>query len=231
LFVPMKIRERDEARTLRREQGQSIKEIARAVGVAPSSVSRWVNDIELTSAQLAALAIRNPILNAQRNGARVRSARARAKRLAAQAEGRAVARSGDAVHAAACMLYWGEGSKSRNVVELTNSDPAMVVFFMRFLREYFAVSDSRFRVQCNLHADDEQEVRDVEDYWIAALGLSRESLTKSIVNSVSKASLHKRRNMLPYGTCRLTVCSTAIVQHLYGAIQEYGGFERPEWLE
>ena len=51
------------------------------------------------------------------------------------------------------------------------------------------------------------------------------------MNSVSKASLHKRRNMLPYGTCWLTVCSTAIVQHLYGAIQEYGGFDRPEWLD
>jgi hypothetical protein len=50
------------------------------------------------------------------------------------------------------------------------------------------------------------------------------------VNSVSKASLLKRRNTLPHGTCRLTVHSTVIVQHLYGAIQEYGGFDRPEWL-
>ncbi len=226
----MKIRERDEARTLRREQGQSIKEIARAVGVSPSSVSRWVKEIELTPAQLAALAMRNPILHAQRNGARTRSDRARADRLAAQAEGRADARSGDAVHAAACMLYWGEGSKSRNHVQLSNSDPAMVVFFVRFLRDYFAVPDSRIRIQCNLHADDDQQVRDVEDYWVATLGLSRESLTKSTVNSVSKASLHKRRNMLPYGTCRLTVHSTAILQHIYGAIQEYGGFEHQEWL-
>ena len=227
----MKIRERDEARTLRREQGQSIKEIARAVGVAPSSVSRWVKDIELTPDQLAVLALRNPILNAQRNGARTRSAQARTKRLGAQADGRVAARSGNTVHAAACMLYWGEGSKSRNYVQLSNSDPAMVVFFLRFLREYFAVPNSRVRIQCNLHADDQQHVLEVEEYWLAALGLSRESLTKSIVNSVSKASLHKRVNMLPYGTCRLTVCSTPIVQHLYGAIQEYGGFERPEWLE
>ena len=37
-------------------------------------------------------------------------------------------------------------------------------------------------------------------------------------------------NKLPYGTCRLSVHSTAIVQHIYGAIQEYAGFDRPEWL-
>jgi transcriptional regulator with XRE-family HTH domain len=227
----MKIRERDEARTLRREQGQSIKEIARAVGVSHSSVSRWVRDIELTTCQLAALADRNPILNAQRNGARVRSSRARAERQRAQNEGRAAATRGDPVHAAACMLYWGEGSKSRNQVQLSNSDPALVVFFARFLREYFQVPSSRMRVQCNLHAENAAAVVAIEEYWLSELGLTRASLTKSIVNSVSTSSKHKRFRMLPHGTCRLTVSSTAIVQHLYGAIQEYAGFDRPAWLD
>ena len=46
----------------------------------------------------------------------------------------------------------------------------------------------------------------------------------------SKYSQKKRRNKLPYGTCRLCVYSTEITQRLYGAIQEYGGFEREEWL-
>ncbi len=73
----MKTRERDEARTLRRQQGQSIKEIARAVGVSPSSVSYWVRDIELTAKQVEALRARNPILNGQMAGAKARAARAR----------------------------------------------------------------------------------------------------------------------------------------------------------
>ncbi len=55
-------------------------------------------------------------------------------------------------------------------------------------------------------------------------------LTKSTVNVYSKYSQKKRTNKLPYGTCRLSVHSTAIVQHIYGAIQEYAGFDRPEWL-
>jgi len=36
--------------------------------------------------------------------------------------------------------------------------------------------------------------------------------------------------MLPYGTTRVTVHSTRVVQIIYGSIQEYGGFKRPEWL-
>ena len=36
--------------------------------------------------------------------------------------------------------------------------------------------------------------------------------------------------MLPYGTCRISVHNTAILQHIFSAIQEYAGFERQEWL-
>jgi hypothetical protein len=32
------------------------------------------------------------------------------------------------------------------------------------------------------------------------------------------------------GSAALVVCDTSIVQSIYGAIQEYAGFERPEWL-
>jgi len=50
------------------------------------------------------------------------------------------------------------------------------------------------------------------------------------VNVYSRSSQRTRRGKLPYGTCRVTVHDVRIAQHLYGAIQEYGGFERPEWL-
>ncbi len=129
------------------------------------------------------------------------------------------------------MLYWGEGGKSRNTVQLTNSDPAMILLFLRFLRYHFAVSNARVRIQCNVHAADVHRVSEIEDYWLGMLALSRDSLTKTMVNSIPRSSLQKRRNLLPHGTCRLTVGDTAIVQHIYGAIQEYSGTERPEWLD
>src|SRR4051812_21527510 len=39
-----------------------------------------------------------------------------------------------------------------------------------------------------------------------------------------------RRNVYVYGTAAIRVDSTFLVQSIYGAIQEYGGFERPEGL-
>jgi hypothetical protein len=44
----------------------------------------------------------------------------------------------------------------------------------------------------------------------------------------SRASL-RRRPPLVYGTARLVVGSTFLVQSIYGAIQEYARFDRPAW--
>lgn len=129
------------------------------------------------------------------------------------------------------MLHWAEGSKHRNIVQVVNSDPEVLALFVRFLRTYFDAADSALKAMCNLFPDHETHQRQVEDYWLGILALPRSSLTKSIINNYSRASERTRIGRLPYGTCRLTYHSTRAVQHIYGAIQEYAGFERPEWLD
>jgi transposase len=58
MFSIMKTAERELARVLRREQGASIREIAKRIGVSTSSVSQWVRDIELTTEQHEQLLLR-----------------------------------------------------------------------------------------------------------------------------------------------------------------------------
>lgn len=106
----------------------------------------------------------------------------------------------------------------------------MLRFFIGFLRTYFDIGENQFRVWCNLFADHAARQCEIEAFWLDVLELPQACLTKSTVNVYSRHSKRKRLNMLPYGTCRLTVHSTQVLQHIYGAIQEYGGFERPEWL-
>jgi transposase-like protein len=223
----MKTVEREEARRLRREEGRSVKELAALLGVSRSSISLWVRDIELTEDQHTALRRR---MGGRIDGARVNTVRARERHRKAQNDGRAVARRGDVLHAAGCMLYWAEGSRNRHAIEFVNSDPAMVVLFLRFLRDCYAVPDAKVRVTCNLFADHEERQREIEDFWLCELELPRACLRKSTVNRYSKHSKKKRRNKLPFGTCRLNVYDTRLVHEIRGAIQQYGGFDREEWL-
>lgn len=132
---------------------------------------------------------------------------------------------------AGCMLFWAEGSRARNSVYFTNSDPAMVRFFLDFLVKELGVARSAVRIDVNLFADHLHRQRQIEQHWLDTLDLPAACLRASTVNVYSRHSSRKRLNRLPFGTCRLSVHSTQVVQHVYGAIQEYGGFTRPQWLD
>jgi hypothetical protein len=207
-----------------------MKAIAGRLGVALSSVSRWVRDVELTDEQHARLRAANPIYNQQLRGQEGRRASARAVRLAAQEHGRAHARRGDPLHLLGCMLYWAEGSKSRNCVVFVNTDVEMHRAFLRFMRECCDVADQRITLRVNCHLNNGLSLEEIESWWLTQLDLPAACLRSATVNRPSSAS-RWRRNVHVYGTAAVRVDSTFLVQSIYGAIQEYGGFERPEWLD
>ena len=99
------------------------------------------------------------------------------------------------------------------------------------VRTYFNLEDESIKITCNLFADHLERQREIERFWLETLGLPPSSLCKSTINVYSKYSKKKRMNKLPYGTCRVVVSRTRIVQSIFGSIQEYAGFERPAWLE
>jgi len=99
----MKTVEREQARLMRRNEGRSIKEIARLLGVSTSSVSHWVRDVELTQEQHDALQARNRLHERQRLARAAMSEKARRLRRQAQDEGRRRATQGDCLYNAGCM--------------------------------------------------------------------------------------------------------------------------------
>jgi len=227
----MKTAERELARRMRRYEGRSIKEIARLLHVSRSSVSLWVRDIALSDEQHAALQARNGLHERQRLANAAMSAKARIRRVAAQDDGRRRAKQADKLYVIGCMLYWAEGSRNRNKLVFTNSDPEMLRVFVNFLRCAFGVPDGRIRLTCNLFADHAERQRQIEDFWLEVAGLPRGSLCKSTVNHYSPYTKKKRTNKLPYGTCRVVINSTELAQTIYGSIQELAGFDRQEWLD
>jgi hypothetical protein len=223
--------ERAQARELRRALGLPINEIARRVGVSVSSVSVWVRDVPLTPEQLAVIDARNPVRSGQRTGTTNNSHRRRAERHAAQDHGRALVRMGESQFIAGCMLYWAEGAKDRNRVVVANSDADLLDTFVGFLRTYFGVPDEMIAFSVNCFLGNGISLAEIESWWLMRLALPLGSLRKAAVNRPSSASQRKRGHVLPYGTGRIAVHNTFIVQSIYGAIQEYAGIDRPEWLD
>jgi hypothetical protein len=128
------------------------------------------------------------------------------------------------------MLYWAEGSKSRNQMVFVNSDADMMRLFLQFLRECYSVADEQVGLSINCFLGNGKTLAEIEGWWLQALDLPPTCLRKAIVNRASSASKRRRKPLL-HGTARVTVNSTRIVQSIYGAIQEYAGIERPEWAD
>ena len=213
-----------------RREGASIAAIHAALPVAKSTISLWIRDIPLDDEHRRALEAANPAVNGRQVGQRAWSRRCREERRRAQEHGRALARTADALHCAGCMLYWGEGSKGRNGVVFTNADADMLRFFLRFLRACYGVSDDSLRLRINCHLGNGLSLGEIEEWWLTQLGLPHPCLRTSTVNRASSASKGLRRPLV-HGTAELRLGSTWVIQSIYGAIQEYTGCTREEWLD
>jgi DNA-binding transcriptional MerR regulator len=212
-----------------------FKRIAARLNVSVSTVHSWTRDIRLTPEQRAhnlrgPHGPQNPLHIARRVETWRR--KHREQRLAYQEEGRQRARQRDALHMAGCMLYWAEGAKQRNRLTFANSDVAMLEFFMRFLRESLGVKPEDCQIRLNVYTNNGLPLKEIERHWLRALALPASCLRGHSLNHYPTSSSGQKRKKLPYGVCSLTVArSTHLLQHIFGAIQEYADFDEPRWLD
>jgi hypothetical protein len=139
-----KLAARQQARQLRRT-GLPLAEIAARLGVAKSSVSLWVRDVEFSPLP------RPPRGRRRAPNALQRRKLAETERLVEEGRARIGRLSEREFLVAGVALYAGEGSKRDGSVLFANSDPRMVAFFCSWLRHFFQVDESRLRVRLYLH--------------------------------------------------------------------------------
>ena len=157
-----------------RREGKSYREIAEVVPVSKSTLSLWLRDVALTDDQLTVLRERRASSSVRRHqGIRTRHELRRAK-VVADARAQipdSIAES--ELFVAGIVAYWAEGSKhkpwrSANDVAFINSDPEMILLFMRWLLLIGkSADDCSFRLSIHESAD----VAAAEAYWAGVVGV------------------------------------------------------------
>lgn len=202
-----------------RSAGGPIPKIAQLMGRSKSTISVWVKGVVISSSGLRRLKV-NRGVHAIR-GSLVNAAKCSATRDVYREAGREVARQGVAHHMAACALYWAEGSKKRCRMEICNTDPKMLSFFCDFLRKYFPEDLTKMHATVVYHpAGMGKSEADLIDYWSEALGVAVHKV-KAVPNMDKRVGTGKKKNRHEWGKCVVTLDSTAVVQHIYGAIEIY----------
>ncbi|MBI2008105.1 helix-turn-helix domain-containing protein [Candidatus Amesbacteria bacterium] len=166
-----------------RKKGESVRNIAKRLGVAKSTASLWTRHIILTVEQLENLhhrRLKGGELG-RTKGALIQKERRTQKYLDATNQvktslGRLSQREKLLIGSA---LYWAEGTKKGRRVDFCNSDPDLVKFMIAWFKEHFGIKNDEFRIQLGINEEHAPREKTVKEYWSNQIEIPPSQFTKT----------------------------------------------------
>lgn len=209
---------------LLRKKGLSYKEILQQLPVAKSTLSCWLRNVPLSKRHQQRLDESN-LRNRQTARALGTSAvkekyRKRREGLLRDADeqfGR-LRMDQSSLALVGTALYWAEGSKGRNTFRFCNSDPEMVLLFMRWLRETLGVPDDLLSASINAYLNYEGTTYDdIREYWSDLTGIPEDRFGKPTLHRPEEYT-GSRKTRLKYGILTVLVCKNQPYRARYSAL-------------
>lgn len=213
----MKSTERKNARELRKK-GLSLNEIQKTLHISKSSASTWVRDIALTTIQLNKLKrnSHSKLAVELRRTSRLRNEVGKRDKVIETAKNEVGSSYSDPLFYIGTSLYWGEGTKAtKGVVAVDNSDPYVIKVMMRYFREVCHVPEKKMKGYLHIHPH--LDFKKAEQYWSKLTGIPLSQFY--VTYRVPPKSSQNKKDNLPYGTFRISICDTKLLLRIKGWIQ------------
>lgn len=181
-----------------RLKGMSYSQIKSIVKVSKSTLSIWLEKYPLSQERIKELRDWNPrrIENCRNTKLKKRQDKLQmVYGIVAKEIGKLSKRD---LFIAGLFLYWGEGTKaSRSVVAFTNTDPAMLKLFIKWL-ELIGIKKTVLKVKLHLYVD--MNIKEKMNFWSKDLDIPLINFTKPYIKNSRFSSL-TYRNSFGHGTC------------------------------
>ncbi|CAN5766436.1 hypothetical protein BH23ACT10_BH23ACT10_15450 [soil metagenome] len=217
-----KIVEQRRAREMR-AQAWTLQDIADELGVAKSSVSLWVRDVDFTPRPRSRAQRRAPNKLQRRKQAEIDELLDAGRRRIGSLSEREFLVAG-------AMLYAGEGSKRDGCVGLANTNPALVQLFCHWLRSFFDIDEARLRARLYLHQGLDLEAS--VTYWSRLTAIPMGQFTQPY-RAVADPSLRRAKHVhgcltVLYGCSRTHRRIMGLVAALHDPSAWFEPVESPE---
>lgn len=208
-----------------RKLGRVYSEILAEVPVAKSTLSIWLRSVGLATPQKQRITELRKA--AQKKGAAAR----RTQRQSLQNEIFGTARkeigeiSTRELWLIGIALYWAEGSKEKEYAPgsgtiFSNSDPAMMRVFIRWLRECILIKEEHITCSIYIHQSHVHRVEEVTRYWSIAVGLPPSHFRGVYFKKNKIKTNRKNVGALYNGLLRVTIsASSTLNRRITGWIQ------------
>jgi len=178
----------------------SYSQIKEELGISKSTLSGWLRDMPLSDERINELRANSPQrIERYRNTMKKKDD---AKKEAAYEKiSKMLGKFSDReILIAGLFLYWAEGGKTRTAaVDLTNTNPDMLVFFIDWLK-LFGVKRSALKAKIHIYSD--MNVERQINFWAKKLRLNKSQFYKPYVKT-SKFSSITYKNGFGQGTCNV----------------------------
>jgi len=183
-----------------RKMGLSYGEIKNKLNVSKSTLSLWLKEVELNEEQKKKFYTKRiEILSRGPQSQKERRQREIDKIIESAKKDIPIPISMEAYRLFGAALYWSEGNK-KNGLAITNSDPHLILFIVKWFEKIFKVSPSSLKAWLNIYP--QQNDSEIKQFWSQLTGIPVERFGKSYIKPLNK---NYKKNNLYYGTITVTV--------------------------
>lgn len=212
-----------EALNLRRK-GESVKQIAKIIGVSASTASLWCREIKISENQISELQRRykDPYYGKRLDYSLKR------KKLREDSEYEENQKGQNLISninerdtlIAGTALYWAEGFKKDKMVGFSNSDPEMIKFILRWF-ELIGVDKNMLRFRVVINQDHAFRVDKIQNHWTKELKLKNEVFYGPTFQKIAQKKKYESDDKY-FGVLRIRVLkSTNLLRRIKGMISHF----------
>lgn len=179
-----------------RKKGLSILDISRLIGINKKEISKLIKDIKPDNPEDLKRFTSNGFEFAAKSNKLKRQERD--KENLAEADKLFLSYKFDPLFVLGLGLYWGEGGKTERHLNISNSDPGILIKWIEWHKKFA----QGMEIIPTIYGHADVVFEDAKKYWSEKLGLSLESFRWVSSQPISSKSKRPKR-ILPYGTVRL----------------------------
>lgn len=207
-----------------RLRGYTFGQIKRELGVAKSTLSGWLRNLPLSEDQLLLLSksravSRDVRIERFRQTAKNKWINRLKDRLSEQ-EKDLLPLTEKEIFLAGVFLYWGEGSKQRGVVAISNTDPRVIKFALYWMTKILGVPKEKVYVRLHLYSDMDQNLE--KTFWSQALDVSESQFKSSYIKKTTREGITYKS--FGHGTCNLMCFSVPLSEKIAMSIKAISEF-------
>ena len=203
------------AKELRRK-GLSYGKIRKETGIPKSTLSWWLKDFKIAKKHRERLYTKHlELITIGKYSQKVRREQEVKNIMETARKVVSGKLSDDVLRFMGVALYWAEGTKGSRFT-ITNSDPALVLFMVKWVEKIFNISPANLSACLNIHQN--QNDKAIKSFWSDLLSIPLASFGKSYIKPDSKGY---KQNELYWGTIKVSIPkSTNLKFEMFGWLEE-----------